>query len=257
MIIWRLINDKNNNCCIYDRACIGRFFLQTEKLAKRKKEKYDGVIIHSIIYAIVVAMVEMFFLEGDFGTLMLLFVIITASHFAVDSFKHLMIKNRKIDDCARTFFIDQMIHIAIMVLGPILLLEGNEIVIRKCIDEFVANIFSCNIDTALGIIISVLVILRPTNIVVKKCTENRNGLNVQTGESNNDSRNGRKVGIVERLILLILLIENQYVAIGFVLTAKSVARYDKIVNNEKFAEYYLLGTLISALSVLLCKILFI
>ena len=47
---------------------------------------------------------------------------------------------------------------------------------------------------------------------------------------------------------------NQYSAIGFVLTAKSVARYDKIAKDEKFAEYYLLGTLTSTLCVIVCGI---
>lgn len=47
----------------------------------------------------------------------------------------------------------------------------------------------------------------------------------------------------------------QYAAMGLVLTAKSIARYDKITKDERFAEYYLLGTLLSTASVVLCKIL--
>jgi hypothetical protein len=50
---------------------------------------------------------------------------------------------------------------------------------------------------------------------------------------------------------------NQYAAMGLVLTAKSIARYDKITKDEKFAEYYLLGTLLSTASVVVCKILFL
>ena len=48
---------------------------------------------------------------------------------------------------------------------------------------------------------------------------------------------------------------NQYAAMGLVLTAKSIARYDKITKDEKFAEYYLLGTLISTSCVVICKML--
>lgn len=57
--------------------------------------------------------------------------------------------------------------------------------------------------------------------------------------------------------MLIFLAMNQYTAIGFVLTAKSIARYDKITKDEKFAEYYLLGTLISTLCVVICRLLII
>lgn len=48
---------------------------------------------------------------------------------------------------------------------------------------------------------------------------------------------------------------NQYAALGLVLTAKSIARYDKIAKDEKFAEYYLLGTLLSTACVVICKLL--
>ncbi|MCM1258048.1 MAG: hypothetical protein NC307_09370 [Roseburia sp.] len=44
------------------------------------------------------------------------------------------------------------------------------------------------------------------------------------------------IGTVERLIMLILLSVDHYAAMGFVLTAKSIARYDKIAKDVKFAE---------------------
>ncbi len=63
---------------------------------------------------------------------------------------------------------------------------------------------------------------------------------------------GRLIGILERLILLLLLTQNQYGAIGFVLTAKSIARYNKIAESPEFAESYLLGTLLSSLLAIIC-----
>ncbi len=58
---------------------------------------------------------------------------------------------------------------------------------------------------------------------------------------------------VERFIMLLFLSKGQYAAIGFILTAKSIARYDKITKDEKFAEYYLLGILVSTLCVVICS----
>lgn len=46
--------------------------------------------------------------------------------------------------------------------------------------------------------------------------------------------------------MLLLLSINQYSEIGLVLTAKSIARYEKIKEKD-FAEYYLFSTLLSAL----------
>ena len=47
--------------------------------------------------------------------------------------------------------------------------------------------------------------------------------------------------------MLIFLSLGQYSALGLVLTAKSIARYDKITKDPDFAEYYLLGTLMSVI----------
>lgn len=70
-----------------------------------------------------------------------------------------------------------------------------------------------------------------------------------------DYRAGRKIGTIERLIMLAFLAKDQFAALGFVLTAKSIARYDRITKDEKFAEYYLLGTLVSTLFVVICRML--
>lgn len=45
-------------------------------------------------------------------------------------------------------------------------------------------------------------------------------------------------------------------AVGLVLTAKSIARYDKIAKEQDFAEYYLLGTLLSTLYAIAVSIIF-
>ncbi len=66
-----------------------------------------------------------------------------------------------------------------------------------------------------------------------------------------DNNARRFIGTIERIIMLIFLSIGQYSAIGLVLTAKSIARYDKIAKEPEFAEYYLLGTLLSTLAVVI------
>ena len=57
---------------------------------------------------------------------------------------------------------------------------------------------------------------------------------------------GSVIGTLERIIIVIFFGIKEYGAIGLVLTAKSIARYDKITKEKDFADYYLLGTLISS-----------
>ncbi len=58
-------------------------------------------------------------------------------------------------------------------------------------------------------------------------------------------RLGRLIGNIERLIIITLVVLEQYTAIGVVMAAKSVVRYERVSRSPAFAEYYLVGTLMS------------
>lgn len=58
---------------------------------------------------------------------------------------------------------------------------------------------------------------------------------------------GSLIGTLERLLIAIMMLLGQYAAIGLIFTAKSITRYDRISKDPSFAEYYLVGTLMSAL----------
>lgn len=58
---------------------------------------------------------------------------------------------------------------------------------------------------------------------------------------------GSLIGTLERLLTAIMMLLGQYAAIGLIFTAKSITRYDRISKDPSFAEYYLVGTLMSAL----------
>lgn len=59
------------------------------------------------------------------------------------------------------------------------------------------------------------------------------------------ARRGAIVGTLERWIAFVLVLTGQYTALAFVIAAKSIARYKKISEEEKFGEYFLIGTLTS------------
>lgn len=64
---------------------------------------------------------------------------------------------------------------------------------------------------------------------------------------------GTLIGILERFLLLILGFSGQIGAIGFILAAKSLARFNQL-NDREFAEKYLVGTLLSAFVALCCVV---
>ena len=64
---------------------------------------------------------------------------------------------------------------------------------------------------------------------------------------------GALIGFLERALTLTLVLADEYTAIALVLTAKSIARY-KELQDQKFAEYYLVGTMTSILFAILIGI---
>jgi hypothetical protein len=74
--------------------------------------------------------------------------------------------------------------------------------------------------------------------VMKKLNSNQNdSIDKREGEENV----GEWIGIIERVITFIFVLTGHYIAIAFVLTAKSIARF-KELEDKDFSEYYLLGT---------------
>jgi len=68
--------------------------------------------------------------------------------------------------------------------------------------------------------------------------------------SDSEYNTGRVIGMLERVFIFLFAVAGQFAAIGFILTAKGVVRY-KEFENRLFAEYVLIGTLLSALLALL------
>ena len=66
---------------------------------------------------------------------------------------------------------------------------------------------------------------------------------------------GRIIGVLERAMIFIVVLANQLSAIGFILTAKGVARF-KDLDEKDFVEYLIIGTFLSALMALLVGLIF-
>ncbi len=58
------------------------------------------------------------------------------------------------------------------------------------------------------------------------------------------ARVGSTIGVLERILIVVFVLTGTDVAIGFVVAAKTLARF-KLLDDRAFAEYYLLGTLAS------------
>jgi hypothetical protein len=62
--------------------------------------------------------------------------------------------------------------------------------------------------------------------------------------SSRDYSRGRVIGTLERVAVYVLVLQGQYEALGLVLAAKGLARFQNLDDRE-FAEYFLIGTFLS------------
>ena len=76
--------------------------------------------------------------------------------------------------------------------------------------------------------------ISPLNIVVPK-----------TGVTREELNRGRLIGIFERVLIFVFTITGNLTLIGFILTAKIFTRYKRL-DDQAFAEYVLIGTLLSS-----------
>lgn len=230
---------------------LGDFYFQNEKIAKYKEETYKGVLLHSLEYYFAVLLVVLPVFSRD----MVLGASCAAlAHFVIDSVKYGLLKKKKIRKSNRVFIIDQCAHV-VSLLALIYIMDYQKFSIGSIkIVQRVLSAYGFEAETLARWIVAILFIHTPVNIFIQNFLGDYK-LKDDRAIIKKDNKSGRKIGTVERLIMLAFLAMDQYAAMGFVLTAKSIARYDKIAKDEEFAEYYLLGTLVSTLCVIVCKIL--
>lgn len=230
---------------------LGDFYFQNEKIAKYKDEKYKGVLLHSLEYYSVnfLVILPVFSLDMIFAV-----TYAALSHFVIDTVKYVLLIKKKICKSGKVFMIDQCAHVISLFMLAYIMDYWNFSIGQVSLVISILNTYGCDAEMIARWILAILFIHIPANIFI----QNFLGDYKPKGKKviiKADNKAGRKIGTIERLIMLIFLSLNQYAAMGFVLTAKSIARYDKITKDEKFAEYYLLGTLVSTLCVVICRIL--
>lgn len=232
---------------------LGDFYLQWENLAKKKGDNYSWLLLHAFIYTVCVSVI---FLVADVKWQLLLFA--AASHWLIDSFKWFLKKTKL--PRAILFISDQALHGITLWLLAIL---TPEVAIRPWLTFLPGSFWPW--------LTLILLLLKPVNICVNilfgeyasaaKAESRRQDLEAaqkrqvnardasQQGEVFETTLEaegaGAWVGSLERLLAVLFAFLGQYAAMGLLIAAKSMARFERINKNPAFAEYYLIGTLFS------------
>jgi hypothetical protein len=240
---------------------LGDYYFQGEKLAVEKNKKFRFLLIHGLKYFLVAQIV---IIPVWSFKLVLGVTCISLIHFHIDIIKHIVYKTASGEKQSKiskflkakikngyVYIADQVLHITtILCLGYIF----NSVDIKSVIPGII-NPGHETVNTILRLILMFLLIINPVNITFKKLFSKFRPF-LSKSDDKSKTNNGEMIGNFERMLVLILLIMNQFTAIGLVFTAKSISRYDRISKDKEFAEYYLLGTLYSLLITIIIYLVF-
>ncbi len=228
---------------------IGGFYAQPA-FPDKMKAKYGAVALRCLLYAAVFCAGAAAFWSAPAAAA---FAVFALFHFGVESLLYLCQKRRRGASEPFLYGLDQALHATgILIFVAVFRYYNLTVSLLPGIVR-VLSLLTAEAASFLQWLCILLIILRPVNVTIKHLLAQYR----PDGDTPGGVRNvGALIGALERIIIVLLLRAGQYSAIGLVLTAKSVARYDKISKDQTFAEYYLLGTLLSTLSVILTYFLF-
>ena len=219
------------------------FLFQTSAYSEKKRKKLNPLLLHCFIYFIIFEIVLLPILQ--FKKVFLLGVIISVLHFLINFTKNKLEKSfpqRRLQ--IWIFSINQLIHFFIIIAMYFILNLENSV------SNLYINLQGYENFKTIILYISVFsIIFEPASVFIRKLFTS---ISSKTYPKANleELKAGNIIGKLERIIIAILLLNNQFGVIGFVLTAKSIARF-KQMENRDFAEKYLIGTLTSFLIVLI------
>lgn len=203
---------------------VSDFYLQTEKSCKSKADnafKSRHLYIHALI---TFACAWLFSLSVGFWWAALL---IAALHLIIDGLKSVC-KNLK-----GAFFIDQLLHLAVIVAVVITFNNIGEISLPIWLPETKVLLW----------MVAFVFCLRPANFIIQNIFKEAKITIPDSGKEQSLPNAGRVIGNVERMLTLVFVMLGQYEAIGFLLAAKSLLRFRE--TDTVKSEYVLVGTLLS------------
>lgn len=240
----------------------GDFVFQNDWLCNMKvnpKKIFLGVSIHAVIILVInVFVFEIFFKEIPW--IMVFFI--SLFHWVIDLLKSIItIKLEKFLNSKTSsaglkkeinrwivplFFFDQAIHLLSIFIVAYILNSFEFTNYANFYYQFVSGKVTLSnslttVKKELLILIYLCLATSVSNVVVKILL---GGLKKDLGS---DPKTGRYIGALERILTIAIVLAGAWQALAVLYGSKTAIRFEQTKNNPDFAEYYILGTSLSAL----------
>ena len=233
------------------------FLLQTSSgIANKKEKSYKGRSFW--LHAIYTAFIAVILTWDHFAWLPISLLVV--SHMFIDYLKIILTRKTNAQQEAQEiwFFItDQLLHVFILIIVWLMMIDGfdkGKVLVAQLLPDY----------RILLRILAYLIVIGPVTYLIKYMTLKWSDEVAAKDQSLSDA--GKWIGILERIIVVTLVFVEQYTAIGFLATTKSILRLidkpetevaktdGKIWSSRKHTEYVLIGTFLSFGSALLTAI---
>lgn len=226
------------------------FYFQSSKLAQDKVMNPKAMVKHILLYSAVIFIVMCTMTKLNLAMIMSV-LLLCVTHAVVDSTKFLVqkrIKTNALQKADYVFYIDQFLHVFCIVI--VWYSFGKRMEPR----DFTAKGPDYLQYYPITIFLCVLLLLKPTSLFITK-----SGFLMSSNKVTSLGI-GEKIGYLERLTILACIMYGNVSAIGFVITAKSIARFPELnastdsidpvemTSKTRKAEYYIIGTLLSVVA---------
>ncbi len=229
---------------------IGDFILQTERIiAEKCTYKIRGFLKHFLMIMLLTFIATHYY---GIKQALIYSLLIGLTHLAVDGVKVLLEEGKSGGTKLIFFLIDQALHLILLLIFTCFF---NTTTIDPAVSAFYQRLFrpevipvlagksriiTLDLEKVLWVVSIYLSAIFGGTVLITRIL----GWLTNRPQEERVQRLGRAIGVMERLILITLVVTDAISAMGFVLAAKSLARY-KELNDREFAEYYLVGTLAS------------
>src|ERR1700722_15287951 len=229
---------------VYLAHLLTDFVFQTDRLASKKHHgEWRGYLVHGATHYM--AVLGIVAIADPHRFLNLYFQLIAVSlsivHLVVDWLKVSLTESRPMSDNVLGFVLDQIVHLA-TVIGAVLLLThlslqtfGLWLMRTRLLQERILLVLVVYIFVIFGggYFIRELIGLLWREEPGQKTKAHEEVVNA-----------GLYIGWLKRFLVLTSLFLQSPATVGFIFAAKSIARYPEL-KSVRFAEYFLIGTLLS------------
>jgi hypothetical protein len=228
---------------------LGDFPFQSSRLAAQKLRHWWAHGLHGGIHFALLILALIIFVPSlpvFTGRLLVAAVAYAAVHVVIDLSKQRLVKRGMVRDSTYVFLIDQTLHLASMVAltGFITRVDWPAVqslmAVRNSTKDLILS----------GGVVYTTVVFAGGYLIRYMTRGLLGGVSLQLGESVEQLTDaGLYIGWLERLLIVTAVVLRSPTLIGLILTAKSIARFPEM-KEPKFAEYFLIGTLLSVIMAL-------